>query len=1145
MAVTEHQLVAAKDNNSPPPFKPGSIRKIKLQNFMCHESFELNLGSRVNFIIGPNGSGKSALLTAVVVVLGGRATTTSRARKASDFVQYGKKFARITVEIHNYDKIMEKDKAFKPDEYGKRIIIEKIIYKDDQSGKLIIKNDQEKRVSERKQELDEMLDHFSIYINNPICVLNQEVSKSFLHSKKPEDKFDLFMKATNLEQIQNDYQEATNIHKEWGDCNNRKSFAFKLLDNEKVKCKEKMTFLEKRVKLQEKLVILNTELTWATRRDNEAKAEKLEEELKKRDEQAEKSDVEIANSRDKITSAESRIDQHTIRLAEARKEYEESKQKVKTLRDKELAIKRERLNVVPALEQEQRKLTRLEKDKADLIRSIDDIKEQQNNKDSAKENEKRKLEMAQIERETTLLSGKEKTLRQRAEQIHKSMTDLKQQISAAVNRMSSLKSELSQHEANLRNLSVGKDMELRKYGHHMQKICEAVNEAYKQGRFEKKPYGPLGFYIKVKTQKVAAALECALGRNVNSFTCDNHRDMLTLQNIFRTIRTKSGDLQFREPPIFVRRYCKKHNVSKFKPVHDVYQTLLDHIDINEDAVFNALVDRTSIETVMFIPNYNEARHIMVTPSLVPRGTRSAYTEDCHLMYPRTANSGFRTVAQNIANQKYLFSSGNDEHIRKKKQDIERVRAELRAAEEHEVNLRRSDQTQRIEYDENIAECERILKELRPLELRLLELKTTLAEDQPQELTGFEAELESCIARIHETKTKITELEHKLTTIDTELEEKRVEIESATKVLKLKEKELEKINTDISSEKDLIREHKEKITDLENKMKEADGERDKLTKELDSIKSQMEAFLQQVRDFSRPSVVRPTDEIQAETKKVKAALSVEIDENQDPEELMRHLRKRLVEINQVTGLKDHNLENFSMTTKSLKDRDEGFKLLRKNICGSVSLQFASVMQCMGMQGELTIHLNDHYINGNLVSKAKTLEMSIDTGKTGQHATQRPMIDNNNSDERDRRGTRSQPSVSDGSGGPRSKRPRLTLSPSEKENLKMTDTRSLSGGERSFSTVAFVLSLWHHCRSPFKLMDEIDVFMDMVTRRLSYNALIKFAQKPENEGQFIYFSPLELPEIDNPENMVRVFEMPRIIRRGAQSQPNGDALQLCDD
>lgn len=54
----------------------------------------------------------------------------------------------------------------------------------------------------------------NIQIDNPISVLNQDVSRTFLVTSKPEEKYNLFMKATLLEVIENNYIEALNICKE-------------------------------------------------------------------------------------------------------------------------------------------------------------------------------------------------------------------------------------------------------------------------------------------------------------------------------------------------------------------------------------------------------------------------------------------------------------------------------------------------------------------------------------------------------------------------------------------------------------------------------------------------------------------------------------------------------------------------------------------------------------------------------------------------------------------------------------------------------------------------------------------------------------------------------------------------------------------
>ncbi len=47
----------------------------------------------------------------------------------------------------------------------------------------------------------------------------------------------------------------------------------------------------------------------------------------------------------------------------------------------------------------------------------------------------------------------------------------------------------------------------------------------------------------------------------------------------------------------------------------------------------------------------------------------------------------------------------------------------------------------------------------------------------------------------------------------------------------------------------------------------------------------------------------------------------------------------------------------------------------------------------------------------------------------------------------------------------------------------DMKSLSGGERSYTSVCFIMALANVISAPFHCMDEFDVFMDAINRRVN--------------------------------------------------------------
>ncbi|CAM6106303.1 unnamed protein product [Calypogeia fissa] len=83
------------------------------------------------------------------------------------------------------------------------------------------------------------------------------------------------------------------------------------------------------------------------------------------------------------------------------------------------------------------------------------------------------------------------------------------------------------------------------------------------------------------------------------------------------------------------------------------------------------------------------------------------------------------------------------------------------------------------------------------------------------------------------------------------------------------------------------------------------------------------------------------------------------------------------------------------------------------------------------------------------------------------------------------------------------------PQDASNTSVRDTRTLSGGERSFTTLAFALAVHTMTEAPFRAMDEFDVFMDAVSRENSLNTLVEFTL--QEGSQWILLTPHDISTV----------------------------------
>ena len=71
----------------------------------------------------------------------------------------------------------------------------------------------------------------------------------------------------------------------------------------------------------------------------------------------------------------------------------------------------------------------------------------------------------------------------------------------------------------------------------------------------------------------------------------------------------------------------------------------------------------------------------------------------------------------------------------------------------------------------------------------------------------------------------------------------------------------------------------------------------------------------------------------------------------------------------------------------------------------------------------------------------------------------------------------------------KRLQVAVEPDEtKERGAARNTKTLSGGEKSFTSICLLLAIWEAMGSPLRCLDEFDVFMDNVNRAISTNMLV---------------------------------------------------------
>uniref|UniRef100_A0A8C1KVC4 Structural maintenance of chromosomes protein 6 n=1 Tax=Cyprinus carpio TaxID=7962 RepID=A0A8C1KVC4_CYPCA len=599
----------------------GIIESISLKNFMCHSLLgPFKFGPNVNFVVGNNGSGKSAVLTALIVALGGKANTTNRGSSLKVFVKEGESSADVSITLRNRG-----HDAYKPEVFGQSINIDlRISSEGTRTYKLKSKTGH--LVSSKKEELISILDHFNIQVDNPVSILTQEMSKHFLHSKKEGDKYKFFMKATQLDQMKEDYSYIMKTKTMTQNTVEKHRETLQELKRKYQEKEERYKNLASLDEMQHKLDELKNQMAWALVAEVEQEMKPMRERIAAEEKSTIKYDQKVEEWEGKVQEANRIFRQLQDQLEGVTDRMQQLQPQCAELKSRVQARNRDLKAAETGFHRKKTNLRDLERDKDQLNKRIQELKHSISQTNSA-DTRAREEKMNHIQAELEDLSFQDSTLAQQIDQFTQACATAKEKLGRMSREKQDLQRAMESKRRNLAAMENSRNDQLCRFGEHMPPLLRAIDEADRRGQFKKKPVGPLGFCIRLRDPELGLAVECCLKSLMLAFCCDNHADERELQRIMSRYFQ-----QGRRPQIIVSRFTNTvYDVRSRAVYHPEYPTVLQSLDIENPVVANCLIDMRGIETILLIKNAKDARRAMQSVNR-PRNCMEAFTREGDQVY---------------------------------------------------------------------------------------------------------------------------------------------------------------------------------------------------------------------------------------------------------------------------------------------------------------------------------------------------------------------------------------------------------------------------------------------------------------------------------------------------------------------------------
>ncbi|SPO01325.1 related to DNA repair protein rad18 [Cephalotrichum gorgonifer] len=1015
----------------------GIIETVTCVNFMCHTRLHVELGPLLNFIVGENGSGKSAVLTAITLCLGAKASSTNRGGSLKSFIKEGQDQSTIQVKLKN-----QGEGAYQPEVFGESIIVERHFTKNGTSG-FKLKSSLNRVISTKRRDIDELVEYFCLQMDNPLNVLSQDNARQFLNASTPSLKYNFFVKGVQLEALDNDYKLIMQTVDDHGVKLLAAAEYVKRLEREYQDAHRDMETLKKNEALREKRRLYRNQLIWAQVVEKERLLEK------------ENNAIAIADQR--IARAEQKVQEQTqiLELAdEALKQAEESVASMKTeeeaLVEKEAAAK-EAFAVAKAelttLHHEERTARdRLKLAQEDVKAFEAKIAEEERRLTEATgdgrarkeaEFDAAKEEVGRIEHGIKQSQAKVADIKARLEEAKGVQAGLKESVNAK-------RVEVRTVEKRIHELQQDRGSGLAGFDPNIPRLLKMIDD---DRGFEHKPIGPIGRHVQLLKPEWSTVIERVLGGTPSAFITRSQRDNVRLRGLMK----RAG---VQKTPILISNGRSLNLEGKEPDPH--FDTILRVLQFENNLIRDQLVINHKIEQTLLIRSRKEAEKVI----FVDRPRNVAFGL-CH--HDRIKGEGISLQVNNRGDQSLdpvkprreapRLQSDNEAQILHQQEILTHLREELR---DMQNRLREVDQR----IDGHVGELKR----------------------ESAAITRLEKERRVAIANADNLETEMDRFEGG--DVEIELENLRDALKTAQAKVDHEGQQYGDMvvkKPDINAKcEELSRAMKAESATLAQFRRRVDQAKNKVNNKTDArslaLSAKNEAFEQSDQaKIARQMAMDKRDKVATDAAALEEQAQeavgdrVHISDNEDYKSIEAKYKALMMQLEKLERRLGASEQEITERAEKAQSSYDGAK--RK-------YESQSEVQRL-MQDSLNGRLNKWRDFQRYLSARTRVNFNYLLSERGFRG--KMLIDH------------------------RSRRLVLQVEPDEtRKGGGGRETKTLSGGEKSFASICMLLAIWEAMGSSIRCLDEFDVFMDNINRAISTNMLITAARRSVSR-QYILITP----------------------------------------